>query len=179
MRKDLLDAWYWSFSWEKSDWLVHERYKALTEAEQAFRTCKTAHLETRPIYVRTPDHTHGHVLVVMLTYLIRQELCRAWTALDATVEKGLPQLQTLCATEMTVDGGGSYLRIPEPSASAQALPKTLNIHLPDALPRAASPVVTRNRCQSAARPASGNRLPVLSCSIEMVNIRHMVLRTAP
>ena len=125
--------------------LVHERYKALTEVEQAFRTCKTAHLETRPIYVRTPDHTRGHVLVVMLAYLIRRELSRAWTALDATVEEGLTQLQTLCATEMTVDGGGSCLRIPEPSAPAQALLKALNIHLPDALPHTATPVVTRKK----------------------------------
>ena len=31
--------------------VVHDRYKDLAEVEQAFRTCKTAHLETRPIYV--------------------------------------------------------------------------------------------------------------------------------
>lgn len=125
--------------------LVHERYKDLAEVEQAFRTCKTAHLETRPIYVRTPDHTRGHVLVVMLAYLIRRELSRAWTALDVTVEEGLNQLQTLCATEMTVDGGGSCLRIPEPGAPARALLKALNIHLPDALPHTETPVVTRKK----------------------------------
>ena len=51
---------------------VHDRYKDLTLVEQAFRTCKTAHLETRPVYVRTEDHTRGHVLVVMLGYLVRE-----------------------------------------------------------------------------------------------------------
>src|SRR5208337_4812066 len=96
--------------------LVHERYKDLAEVEQAFRTCKTAHLETRPIYVRTPEHTRGHVLVVMLAYLIRRELSRAWAALDVTVEEGLHQLHTLVSTEMKVEGGGSCLRIPTPSA---------------------------------------------------------------
>jgi hypothetical protein len=92
------------------------------------------------------------VLVVMLAYLIRRELSRAWTALDATVEEGLTQLQTLCATEMTVDGGGSCLRIPEPSAPVRALLKALNIHLPDALPHAETPVVTRKKLPERRKP---------------------------
>jgi hypothetical protein len=125
--------------------VVHARYKDLAEVEQAFRTCKTAHLETRPIYVRTADHTRGHVLVVMLAYLIRRELSRAWTALDTTVEEGLTHLQTLCATEMTVDGGASCLRIPEPDAPTRALLRALDIHLPDALPHTETLVVTRKK----------------------------------
>ena len=79
---------------------MHDRYKDRTEVEQAFRTCKTVHLETRPIYVRTPEHTRGHVLLVMLAYLIRRELSQAWSSLDVTVEKGRHQLQTLCSTEI-------------------------------------------------------------------------------
>src|SRR5437016_401840 len=51
---------------------VHDRYKDLTQVEYAFRTCKTTHLETRPIHVRTEAHTRAHVLVVMLAYLIRR-----------------------------------------------------------------------------------------------------------
>jgi hypothetical protein len=47
--------------------VIHDRYKDLAEVEQAFRQCKTAHLEARPIYVRTAEHTRGHVLVVMLS----------------------------------------------------------------------------------------------------------------
>ena len=84
---------------------VHDRYKDLTLVEQAFRTCKTAHLEARPVYVRTEDHTRGHVLAVMLAYLVRRELSRAWAALDVTVEEGLQQLQTLCSTEIQGEGG--------------------------------------------------------------------------
>ncbi len=57
----------------------------MTLVEQAFRTCKTAHLETRPVYVRTAEHTRGHVLVAMPAYLIRRELSRAWASLDVTM----------------------------------------------------------------------------------------------
>jgi len=51
--------------------IIHDRYKDLSLVEQAFRTCKTAHLEVRPIYVRNEASTRGHVLVVMLAYFIR------------------------------------------------------------------------------------------------------------
>jgi hypothetical protein len=132
--------------------VVHDRYKDLTEVEQAFRTCKTAHLETRPIYVRTPEHTRAHVLVVMLAYLIRRELSRAWSSLDVTVEEGLHQLQTLCSTEIRVQGGSSCLRIPIPSESSHALLKALDIALPPALPHTAMPVVTRKKLPERRKP---------------------------
>lgn len=61
-------------------------------------------LELRPIYVRTEEHTRGHVLVVMLAYLIRRELSKAWTGLNVTVEEGLAQLTTLCSMEVKVEG---------------------------------------------------------------------------
>jgi hypothetical protein len=124
---------------------VHDRYKDLTLVEQAFRTCKTAHLETRPVYVRTEDHTRGHVLVVMLAYLVRRELSRAWTALDVTVEEGLQQLQTLCSTEIKLEGGGSCLRIPTPSVASRALLDALKIRMPEALPHTDTRVVTRKK----------------------------------
>ena len=57
--------------------VVHERYKDLVLVEQAFRTCKTARLGVRPLYVRTEASTRGHALVVMLAYAIIRELHRA------------------------------------------------------------------------------------------------------
>jgi hypothetical protein len=132
--------------------VIHDRYKDLAEVEQAFRTCKTAHLEMRPVHVRTAEHTRGHVLVVMLAYLIRRELSRAWTALDLTVEEGLQQLQTLCATEVKVQGGGSCLRIPTPATAATALLKALKISLPPALPHTDTPVVTRKKLPARRKP---------------------------
>ena len=124
---------------------VHDRYKDLAQVEQAFRNCKTMHLETRPIHVRTAEHTRSHVLVVMLAYLIRRELSRAWTSLDVTVEEGLHQLQTLCSTQVKVDGGGSCLRIPTPHADTRALLKALDLRLPEALPHTETNVVTRKK----------------------------------
>ena len=132
--------------------VVHDRYKDLAEVERAFRTCKTVHLETRPIHVRTAEHTRGHVLVVMLAYLIRRELSRAWTSLDVTVEEGLHQLQTLCSTLMKVEGGGSCLRIPTPEAGSRALLKALDIGLPDALPHTEVRVVTRKKLPERRKP---------------------------
>lgn len=125
--------------------LVHSRYKDLAHVEQAFRTSKTAHLEMRPIHVRTAEHTRGHVLVVMLGYLIRRELSRAWTSLDVTVEEGLHQLQTICSTEIKLKDGGSCLRIPTPVAGCQVLLKALDVRLPEALPHTDTPVVTRKK----------------------------------
>ena len=132
--------------------VIHDRYKDLTQVEQAFRTCKTAHLEMRPIHVRTAEHTRGHVLVVMLAYLIRRELSRAWASLDATVEEGLHQLQTLCVTEVRVEGGGSCLRIPTPSVAAAALLNVLKIRLPEALPHTETAVVTRKKLPTRRKP---------------------------
>jgi hypothetical protein len=125
--------------------VIHDRYKDLAEVEQAFRQCKTAHLEARPIYVRTAEHTRGHVLVVMLAYLIRRDLSPAWTTLDVTIEEGLHQLQTLCTTEISLEGGGSCLRIPTPSPSSLALLNALNIQLPKLLPHTETRVVTRKK----------------------------------
>jgi hypothetical protein len=125
--------------------VIHDRYKDLAEVEQAFRNCKTAHLETRPIYVRTEDHTRGHVLVVMLAYLIRRKLSQSWISLDLTVEEGLNQLQTLCSTEINVDGGGSCLRIPTANPATLPLLKALNIQVPKLLPHTETRVVTRKK----------------------------------
>ena len=128
--------------------VVHDRYKDLTEVEIAFRTSKTAHLELRPIHVRTEEHTRGHVLVVMLAYLIRRELSRAWAGLNVTVEEGLAQLATLCSMEVKVEGGASCLRIPAPRPASAALLKAASVRLPEVLPHLATRVVTRHSLPS-------------------------------
>jgi transposase len=132
--------------------VVHDRYKDLALVEQAFRTCKTAHLEARPVYVRTEDHTRGHVLAVMLAYLVRRELSHAWASLDVTVEEGLQQLQTLCSTEIKLEGGGSCLRIPTASVASRALLDALKIRLPEALPHTDTRVVTRKKLPEQRQP---------------------------
>jgi Transposase DDE domain len=131
---------------------VHDRYKDLAEVEQAFRICKTAHLETRPIYVRTAEHTRGHVLVVMLAYLVRRELSRAWAPLDVTVEEGLHQLHSVVSTELKLDGRGGCLRIPAPNPATRKLLDALAIHLPEALPRNETRVDTRKKLPERRKP---------------------------
>jgi hypothetical protein len=85
------------------------------------------------------------VLVVMLAYLIRRELSRAWAAPDMTVEEGLHQLQMICSMQLRVAGGGNCLRIPEPSAACRKLLEKLDIRLPVALPHKEVSVVTRRK----------------------------------
>jgi hypothetical protein len=124
---------------------VHDRYKDLALVESAFRTCKTSHLEVRPVYVRTEASTRGHVLVVMLAYLIVRELKRAWRELNVTVPEGLAELGRICAMELSVKGGGACLRVPEPSPQGQALLAALNLKLPAALPRSSVKVDTKKK----------------------------------
>src|SRR6185503_15735491 len=81
--------------------LVHDRYKDLASVEHAFRTCKTAHLEMRPIFLRREARTRAHALVVMLAYQIIHYLASCWSVLDVTVEEGLQALATLCLVEVS------------------------------------------------------------------------------
>jgi transposase len=124
---------------------VHDRYKDLTQVEMAFRTCKTTHLETRPIHVRTAAHTRAHVLVVMLAYLIRRTLGKAWPKFDLTVEEGLRKLQMLCAMELKTEAGAHCLRIPTPPPTTKSLLDALDLRLPDALPHLPTSVVTQRK----------------------------------
>src|SRR5665647_2593001 len=80
------------------------------------------------------EHTRGHVLAVMLAYLIRRELSQAWQGLNVTVEEGLAQLATLCSMEVKVEGGASCLRIPTPRDGSVALLKAASVRAPEVLP---------------------------------------------
>jgi transposase len=122
---------------------LHDRYKDLALVEQAFRTSKTVHLEMRPWHVRNESSTRGHALVVMLAYLIVRHLRQAWAELDVTVEEGLAQLTTLCATQILVKGEVRCNQIPTPRDLSQKLLRAADIHLPRALPHLGARVVTR------------------------------------
>jgi len=124
---------------------VHERYQSLSQVEWAFRTCKTAHLEARPIYVRKESRTRGHVFVVMLAYMIVAELARCWQAIDQTVEEGIHELSTLCMTEVTIAGNARINQVPTPRASMEKLLKAANIRLPKALPYTGATVSSKKK----------------------------------
>ena len=124
---------------------IHSRYKDLALVEQAFRTSKTVELEMRPINVRLESRTRGHAFVVMLAYRIARELARRWARLDLTVQEGLDQLATLCATELRIDGVPRCNKVPEPRDSARQLVELAGVTLPAALPVRTEVVATRKK----------------------------------
>jgi hypothetical protein len=128
--------------------LIHDRYKDLAMVETAFRTCKTNHLEVRPVFVRTEANTRGHVLVVMLAYLVVRAIKKAWKDIDLTVEEGLKELDRLCAMNLSVKGGGACLRIPEPSPTGGELLDALDVKLPLFLPKSKAKVDTKKKLTS-------------------------------
>jgi hypothetical protein len=116
--------------------------------ELAFRASKTVQLEMRPVYVHRESSTRGHAFVVMLAYQIVRYLQQAWVNFDLTVEEGLRSLSTLCSTEVVIKDQASCHKIPSPRAMSAELLKSLNIQMPEALPRLNAHVVTRKKLQS-------------------------------
>ena len=97
------------------------------------------------MFVRTEASTRGHVLVVMLAYMLVRELKHAWRDFDLTVEEGLGELNRICAIELSVTGTDTILRLPEPSPMAKQLLEALNVNLPPALPRSKVVVDTKRK----------------------------------
>lgn len=124
---------------------VHQRYKDLAEVEWAFRTSKKSFLETQPVYVRCEKSTRGHVLVVMLAYMIVQALCSDWAEFDLTVEEGLASLATLCTMHLTVGATATCNQIPEPNDLNRRLLDSARITIPTALPHRTAKVATRKQ----------------------------------
>lgn len=132
--------------------LVHDRYKDLALVESSFRTVKSD-LNLRPIYVRSEESTRGHVLVVMLAYMIVRELDKAWKQLYLTVEEGLRSLSTLSLLEVDLEKGGSFQYIPEPREQNKKMIEALELRLPKNLSKNNVRVVTRQPRRKSAKTA--------------------------
>src|SRR5437867_1892693 len=128
--------------------LVHDRYKDLASVEHAFRTCKTAHLEVRPIFLRLAERTRAHAFVVMLAYQIIQYLASCWSPFDCTVEEGLHALTTLCLVEVAPQNAASYHCIPTPRAFIAQLLRSADIKLPKVFSLSGTRVSTKKKLQS-------------------------------
>jgi hypothetical protein len=124
---------------------VHARYKGLSQVEWAFRTSKTVHLEARPIYVRKESRTRGHLFVVMLAYLLVQELAQCWRHLDVTVEEGIHELATLCTTQVTVKGVPRVHNVPTPRPAVQRLLVAAHVTLPTQIASCGATVSTMKK----------------------------------
>jgi Transposase DDE domain len=132
--------------------LVHDRYKDLASVEQAFRSCKTIHLEVRPIFLRLEERTRAHAFVVMLAYQIIRYLASCWSTLDITVEEGLHALTTLCLVEVSPTNAPSYACIPTPHDTLAHLLYRADITLPKAFALSGVRVSTRKKLQSERIP---------------------------
>lgn len=122
--------------------IIHSRYKDLALVESAFRTCKS-NLELRPVYVRLETSTYGHILIVMLAYMIIRYLDQKWSSLYLTVEEGIRSLNTLTLQEVTVKGHSPFQQIPEPRYQNKKMLEVLGIEIPKILPKSNVRVVTR------------------------------------
>jgi hypothetical protein len=121
---------------------IHERYKDLAEVEWAFRTMKTTLLHIRGIYVRKANRTRAHVFTIMLAYMLAYKLRRLWQDLNITIEEGIDELSSLCATEVIM--GEVFIQtIPRPREMGQLLLDRANVSLPDAIPCQKKTVFTR------------------------------------
>jgi hypothetical protein len=128
--------------------LVHDRYKDLASVEHAFRTCKTAHLEVRPIFLRREARTRAHAFVVMLAYQIIRYLASCWNAFDVTVTEGLHALTTLCLVEVAPQHAPSYHCIPTPRDAIARLLHSADITLPKVFSLSGTQVSTKKKLQS-------------------------------
>ena len=128
--------------------LVHDRYTDLASVEHAFRTCKTAHLEVRPIFLRREARTRAHALVVMLAYQIMRYLASCWSAFDVTVAEGLHALTTLCLVEVAPKNAPSYHCLPTPRDAIARLLHSADIKLPKVFSLSGTHVSTKKKLQS-------------------------------
>ena len=83
--------------------------------------------------------------MVMLAYRIVRELAERWRDFDLTVEDGIKQLTTLCATEVLIEGRPRCNKIPEPRSAVRRLLKAARVRLPDALPCSGVRAATRKK----------------------------------
>ncbi|MEK9149575.1 MAG: IS1634 family transposase [Candidatus Desantisbacteria bacterium] len=125
---------------------IYDLYKDLSQVEHAFRTFKTGHLEIRPTFVRCEASTRGHVLVVMLAYLIERELYSYWRQLDNTVAEGIDELGSIRGVEISFPNADLVCqKVLTPTGLSEKLLQEAHIRLPDVLPLRKIHVATRKK----------------------------------
>ncbi len=125
--------------------IINARYKSLAQVEWAFRSSKTVNLEMRPVHVRLKTRTRGHTFVVMLAYLIIQELSACWEKLEMTIEEGIAELSSLCVMDIRLDETSTMGLVPEPRRSIKNLLDCAKVVLPEVLPAVTFSVSTRKK----------------------------------
>ena len=120
---------------------AHDRYKDLSQVENAFQTMKTGLLEVRPIYVRNANRTRGHVFITSLSYMIIHEIRRLLPELkDIPVKEIIYDLTAINLVELE-DRGECFYRVPTPNNATQALLDKLDISIPNLIPKRGLPML--------------------------------------
>jgi len=84
----------------------------------------------------------------MLSYLIIAELARCWHDLDVTVNEGIKQLDTICATQLLVKGEVSCHQISHPRPFLNQLLEAAQVNLLRVLPSKGVTVTTKKKLTS-------------------------------
>lgn len=125
--------------------IIHERYKALAEVEQAFKISKTE-LNARPIYVRKENRTIAHLLTCMIAYKMERYLKKCWKDEDLTVMEGLETLKKISST-IVESGKIKTVHISNPDEDCKKLLDKAIIKLPHTLIYKEAEVITRKKLQ--------------------------------
>ena len=108
---------------------IHKRYKQLTQVESAFREMKGDILNIRPLYLRKAERTKGHVVVVMLGYMILHKINNLWSSVKETMEESLDALTNLCVLKVE-SKESSILKLPTPNEECKNLLNLAKIKWP-------------------------------------------------
>jgi transposase len=130
--------------------IIHERYKALSEVEWAFRTQKTGYLEVRPVFVRKQARTRAHLLITMLSYKLEHFLRKCWKDIDLTVEEGIKKLSKLSSVIIDVRSEKLH-RVPKPDKLSEQLLNAVQVKLPVTLPLIENGVDTKTKLQKGRK----------------------------
>jgi len=108
---------------------VHERYKQLIQVESAFREMKGDILNIRPLYLRKAQRTKGHVVVVMLGYMILHKIKESWSNIKETIEEALDTFSNLCVLRVE-HNKQRFLKLPNPNLECENLLNLAKIKWP-------------------------------------------------
>ncbi len=94
--------------------------------------------------MRKAARTRAHVFSIMLAYMTAYELRRFWQDIEVTIQEGIEELSSLCATEVVI-GNLSIHTITTPREKGELLREKAKITLPDAIPCREAAVFTRKK----------------------------------
>ncbi|RME81239.1 MAG: hypothetical protein D6785_09265, partial [Planctomycetota bacterium] len=109
--------------------LVYSKYKALDKIKGYFHSKKTSSHEMHPRYAKTKGQIRAHMLILLLTGIVKQKLEEYWKDLDITVQEGIDELSTLTSIEILL-GDKRIHHVPKPNQRVQKLLEAAHVTIP-------------------------------------------------